>query len=242
MKSDIKIDYPIRINRYLYLTGICSRRTADKLIQSGEVHINNKVAVLGQQVQKNDKVTLGKNAKNITNTYKYYIYNKPVGIVSTNPQQSEISAIQDAKLSSQYAPVGRLDKASEGLMLLTNDGRIVNKILNPEFAHERQYIVKTNKPIKNNDIKTLSKGVNIEGYITKPAQVTKLGEKTIQINLTEGKKHQIRRMLAALGYTVTLLKRIAIMHLSIDDLAVGQVRELTTEELNELLEKIGMLK
>jgi 23S rRNA pseudouridine2604 synthase len=236
------IEYPVRINRYLYLSGLCSRRAADKLILKGEIHINNKVAVLGQKVYQGDKVTLGKNARTISNSYKYYIYNKPVGIVSANPQSGERSATQDAGLPNEFAPVGRLDKASEGLMLLTNDGRIVNKILNPEFAHKREYIVRADKPVKNHDIKILSRGVDIEGYRTKPAIVEKLSDKTLHMTLTEGKKHQIRRMLAALGYQVTLLKRVTIMHLELGELKPGEARELNEQELDTLFKEIGMVK
>ncbi len=235
------IEYPVRINRYLYLTGVCSRRAADKLIESGEVHINNKVAKLGQKVQEGDKVTLGKHAKSISDSYKYYLYNKPVGIVSTNPQNGEVSAVQDAKLPTEYAPVGRLDKASEGLMLLTNDGRIVNKILNPEFAHEREYLVKMDKDIKKHDIKLWERGVDIEGYTTKPAKVKPVSNREIIMTLTEGKKHQVRRMATALGYNVLLLRRTAIMHLTLDGLERGQARELTEQERSILFKAIGML-
>ncbi len=241
MQDIKKIDYPIRINRYLYLNNICSRRGADKFIQNGEVHINGKVAKLGQKVNKGDKVTIGKTIKNLKENYKYYIYNKPIGVVSHNPQFGEKDAIQDAKLDSNFFPVGRLDKASEGLMLLTNDGRIVNKILNPEFSHKKEYEVKLDKPIKNHDIKILSKGVDIEGYKTKPAQVLKSSEKTLKMTLTEGKKHQIRRMLMALGYQVQNLKRVSIMHLQLKDLRTSQKRELTKQESKVLLKELNIV-
>ena len=172
-----EIEYPVRLNRYLYLTGICSRRKGDKLIEKNEVFINNKVAVLGQKVQKGDFVSLGSEAKKLQGSYKYYIYNKPVGVVSHNPQHGEKSAVQDAGLdpdfprsenltrspvrgashsqisTTEFAPVGRLDKASEGLMLLTNDGRIVDKLLNPKFEHNKEYFVKLDKPISKFHIK-----------------------------------------------------------------------------------------
>lgn len=242
-----QVEYPVRINRYLYLTGLCSRRAADKLIEKGEVLINGKKAVLGQKVKDSDEVTLGKAAKAMPSSYKYYLYNKPEGVVSHNPQLGEKSAVQDALKNiersnlSMFAPVGRLDKASEGLMLLTNDGRIVNRLLNPEFAHEREYFIKLDKSIKNHDVKIMGLGVDIEGYRTKPAEVIKISDKEISITLTEGKKHQIRRMCAALGYQVTSLQRTAIMHLTLEAINIGEARELSQSEKDVLFRKIGMV-
>ena len=181
---------PIRINRYLYLNNICSRRAADRLIEAGAVLVNGKKAQIGQKITSADKVELSPKAKDILGEYKYFIFN--------------------------FFPVGRLDKASSGLMLLTNDGRIVNKILNPEFAHERVYTVEVNKPLKDRHLKMMQSGVNIEGYITKPAKTKKLSEREFMISLTEGKKHQIRRMCAVLGYTVYNLKRIQMLNLKLD--------------------------
>ncbi len=239
--TSTEIEYPVRINRYLYLTGICSRRAADRLIDKHEVFINNKVATLGQKVNKGDRVTLGSEAKKLQASYKYYIYNKPVGVVSHNPQLGEKSATQDANLPPDFAPVGRLDKASSGLMLLTNDGRIVNKLLNPEFAHVREYVVTLDKPVKNHDIKLLNQGIDIEGYRTKPAEATRISDTKIVMRLTEGKKHQIRRMFAALGYQVQSLKRTAMMHLALGGLGVGETHELSANEAGELLGALGMV-
>ena len=238
--TDIK--YPVRINRYLYLTGVCSRRKADKLIAQNEVFINGTVAKLGQKVNKGDNVSLGSKAAKLQKSYKYYIYNKPVGVVSHNPQKGEKSAIEDAGLPPDFTPVGRLDKASEGLMLLTNDGRIVDKILNPKFNHTKKYFVELDKPIKKFHIKLMQNGVDIEGYRTKPAEVTKINDTQIGIILTEGKKHQIRRMCASLGYQVTKLKRIGIMNITLQGLKLSQKREITKKELNVLLNSIGMIK
>ncbi len=240
-RQNITIEYPVRLNRYLYLTGVCSRRKADKLIEQHEVFINNKVAVLGQKVQKGDRVTLGSEGKKLQKSYKYYMYNKPVGVVSHNPQMGEKEAVRDANLPPDFAPVGRLDKASEGLMLLTNDGRIVDKMLNPKFDHTKEYFIKLDKPIKNFHIKIMQNGVDIEGYKTKPAEVTKICDKSISMILTEGKKHQIRRMCAALGYQVTKLQRVKIMHLDLSELRLSEKRELTKDELNTLLTSIDMV-
>ncbi len=240
-KGEKDIEYPVRVNRYLYLTGICSRRAADKLIEKNEVFINNKVAVLGQKVNEGDSVTLGSEAKKLQGSYKYYLYNKPVGVVSHNPQMGEKSAVNDANLPPDFAPVGRLDKASEGLMLLTNDGRIVDKLLNPKFAHDKEYFVKLDKPIKNFHIKIMRAGVDIEGYKTLPAEVVAITDRELAIVLTEGKKHQIRRMCAALGYQVTSLKRMRIMNLELGGLARSEVRSLTESEVATLLGSIGMM-
>lgn len=240
-KETPEIEYPLRINRYLHLTGVCSRRAADRLIEQNEVFINNKVAVLGQKVNQGDSVTLGSEAKKLQKSYKYYLYNKPVGVVSHNPQYGEKSAVQDANLPPDFAPVGRLDKASEGLMLLTNDGRIVDKMLNPKFDHTKEYFVKLDKPVRNFHIKLMQNGVDIEGYTTKPADVTKITDKEIAIVLTEGKKHQIRRMCAALGYQVTMLKRVGIMNLILGGLTQSETRALTNEEASTLLSTIGVI-
>ena len=235
------IEYPIRLNRYLYLTGVCSRRAADRLIAQHEVFVNNKVATLGQKVHKGDFVSLGAQAKKLKNSYKYYLYHKPVGVVSHNPQRDETDAVTDAGLPHEFAPVGRLDKASQGLMLLTNDGRIVHKLLNPDFHHTKTYTVTLDKPIKNHHIKIMQNGVNIEGYITQPAHIIKKNDTTLSMKLTEGKKHQIRRMCAALGYQVRILKRTAILHLKLSGLAPDEKRELTEKELHALFATLGMV-
>ena len=238
--SATDIDYPVRVNRYLYLTGVCSRRAADRLIEQQEVFINGKVALLGQKVNKGDAVSLGSEGKKLQQSYKYYIYNKPVGVVSHNPQLGEQEAVQDANLPPGFAPVGRLDKASSGLMLLTNDGRIVDAMLNPKFNHTKEYFVKLDKPVKNFHIKIMQNGVDIEGYKTKPAEVTKITDKEIAMVLTDGKKHQIRRMCAALGYQVTALKRVGIMSLTLGGLAPSEARALTESEAQALLSTIGI--
>jgi len=234
------ITYPIRLNRYLYLTDVCSRRQADKLIADGKVLVNNKVAVIGQKINKGDKVTTDKSVDEMVRTYKYYAYNKPRGIVSHNPQKGEQSIEDVSGLGKSVYPVGRLDKDSEGLMLLTNDGRIVNKLLNPAFGHEREYFVRVDKNIKERDLKRLRKGVKIEGYLTKQAKVHRAGERSFFITLTEGKKHQIRRMTTALGYQVRDLKRTRMMHIKLDKLKTGHNRPLTKAEQTKLLKKLGI--
>ena len=226
------IEYPIRINRYLFLKNICSRREADRLIEKGQITINDKVAVLGQQVHEGDTVGVPDALR--TKEYRYYIYNKPRGIVSHNPQGDEESVEDVSGLGKTVFPVGRLDKESHGLMLLTDDGRIVNAVLNPEFAHEREYEVRVDKHIKDRDLTRLARGVDIEGYLTKPAHATRITDDTFALTLTEGKKHQIRRMCAALGYQVQDLKRTRMLHLSLD-VPTGKHRPLTDGERAALL-------
>ncbi|MFT5180036.1 MAG: 23S rRNA pseudouridine2604 synthase [Candidatus Paceibacteria bacterium] len=232
------IEYPIRINRYLYLTNICSRRAADKLIERGLIRINGEKAVLGQKVNEGDKVEVTKSVKKMMNNYKYIAFNKPRGVVSHDPQEGEES-VEDF-IEDEVDPVGRLDKDSEGLMLLTNDGRIVNKILSPEFSHEKEYRVTIDKEMKPSFKKKMQRGVNIEGYITKPAVIKLTGPTTFVIILTEGKKHQIRRMCMNLGYTVTKLYRTRIMDIKIGALPVGEGRNLSEEEKTKLLKSIGL--
>ncbi|MFC1732705.1 pseudouridine synthase [candidate division KSB1 bacterium] len=235
-----EITYPIRINRYLYLKGFCSRRKADQLIEKGDILINGKVATLGAKVLEGDNVVVGKQVRKLTSEYKYFLYHKPRGIVSHNPQGDEKSIEDVSGLGKDFFPVGRLDKASHGLMLLTNDGRIVNSLLSPEFAHEREYVVKVDKRITNSFITRMKKGVNIEGYVTKPATARKVNDLTFNITLTEGKKHQIRRMTVALGYQVKDLKRIRIMNLTLNTVEEGKCRELSNEEKKALLKALSI--
>ena len=236
------IEFPIRINRYLFLKGYCSRRKADALIQEGDVKINGKRAILGQKVNENDKIELTSKIKKMPENYEYYLFNKPRGVVSHNPQHGEKSVESFLKKSQtkRLAPVGRLDKDSEGLMFITNDGRIIDKMLNPKYNHEKEYSVKVDKGISDAFEKKMSDGIRIEGYKTKPAKVRVTGNRSFLIVLTEGKKHQIRRMCAALGYQVRDLKRIRIMDLKLSGLRPGQSRALRLDEKLALLKSMGL--
>ncbi len=225
----------IRINKYLSDKKICSRREADRLIESGCVFVNGKKAVLGQKVSEEDNVEV----KGVKKEYKYYAYYKPVGVVSHKTSPNDIEARQDAGLSNDFAPVGRLDKSSHGLMILTNDGRIVDKLLNPKYSHEKEYIVRTDKYIKEGDLKKMSKGVCIEGYTTRPAKVKRISDKEFRIVLMEGKKHQIRRMLAALGYVTESIKRVRMQNILLKGLKAGAKREIKGDELKEFLIRLG---
>ncbi len=229
-----KIVYPVRINKYLAHRGYATRRGADEIIARGEVTINGKKAVLGDVVKEGDVVEM-RNSQ--PENYVYYAYNKPRGIITHSPEAGEKS-IEDSirgRIPEKVFPIGRLDKASQGLILLTNDGRITDKLLSPENDHEKEYEVMVDKPVNSQFLHGLKIGVDIEGYMTKPAQAKKVSEQKISIVITEGKKHQIRRMCAALGYVVKNIKRIRIMNITLGNLGPGQFRKLTDEELEGIL-------
>ncbi|HEC30609.1 MAG TPA: rRNA pseudouridine synthase [Candidatus Yonathbacteria bacterium] len=240
MTETEKIQYPVRINRYLFLKDYCSRRKADKFIENKLIKINGRVAVLGDKVQKGDKVEVGKEVTETLKKYEYIAYYKPIGIVSHNPQEGEKGIEDIFKWKVPLSPLGRLDKASEGLMLLSNDGRIVDRLLNPKYAHEKEYTVKVDKKITGIFMKKMETGVKIEKYKTKSTKVTKVNPYTFRIILTEGKKHQIRRMCAALGYQVQNLKRIRIANIKLGLLKSKQHRVITDMELRVFLESLGM--
>ena len=230
-----------RINKYLSEVGYCSRRRADRLIEEGKVTINGKVTEIGSKVQDNDKVEVeGQRIKKSTKQKKIYLaFNKPVGIVCTTDRRVEPNNVIDyIKYPTRIFPVGRLDKLSEGLIFLTNDGDIVNKILRARNNHEKEYIVKVNRPINSDFIQSMSNGVEILDTITKNCFVKQLGPRNFKIILTQGLNRQIRRMCEALGYRVRSLKRVRIMNIKLD-VPTGKYREFTKEELlklNRLLE------
>ena len=225
-----------RINKYLSEVGYCSRREADRLILEGKVTINGKIPEIGTKVEDGDQVKVkgqriekSKREKNI-----YLAFNKPVGIVCTTDRKVEPNNVIDfIKYPKRIFPIGRLDKLSEGLIFLTNDGDIVNKILRARNNHEKEYIVKVNRPINNDFIQSMSNGVEILGTITKSCFVKQLGSKKFKITLTQGLNRQIRRMCDALGYRVQSLKRVRIMNIKLD-LPAGEYREFSREELLEL--------
>jgi pseudouridine synthase len=179
--------------------------------------------------------------KKLKQNYEYFIFNKPTGVVSHNPQEGEKSVEEFLPKNKKLSPVGRLDKKSEGLMLLTNDGRIIDKMLNPKNEHEKEYSIRVDKEIKTRFIKRMSEGVDIEGYFTKPAKVTQTGPKSFRIILTEGKKHQIRRMCMALGYQVQNLNRLRIMNIKLSSLKSGESRPLFQDEKMDLLKRINII-
>lgn len=224
----------MRINKFISETGYCSRREADKLVDSGKVTINGVVAVLGSQAEEGDEVLVdGKPLRAKGNTV-YIALNKPVGITSTTEQHIEGNIVDFVGHKERIFPIGRLDKDSEGLILMTNDGDIVNKILRAEGKHEKEYIVTVNRPVTESFLRGMASGVKILGERTLPCTVTRISDKTFRIILTEGKNRQIRRMCSAFGYEVRKLKRIRIMNIYLGSQAIGTWRELSEQEKSEL--------
>ena len=227
---------PTRINKYLSEVGFCSRRVADRLIEGGKVTINGNIAAIGNKVEKGDQVEVeGQKIEKSKEQHNIYLaFNKPVGIVCTTDRKVESDNIIDfIKYPTRIFPIGRLDKASEGLIFLTNDGDIVNKILRARNNHEKEYIVNLNRRINKDFIQSMSNGVEILDTITKNCFVKQLGPKKFKIILTQGLNRQIRRMCESLGYRVQSLKRVRIMNIKLD-VPTGKYRELTKEELLEL--------
>jgi 23S rRNA pseudouridine2604 synthase len=235
-----KNEYPMRINKYLALRGDATRRGADTLIEERKVTINGRLARLGDQVFEKDTVLIkGANLKK----YVYFAYYKPRGVISHSPQNEEKSIVDAIRgqIRQEVFPVGRLDKDSHGLIILTNDGRITERLLSPNKEHEKEYELTVDKTITERFVKQMERGVDIEGYITKPACAkAAAGTCKLKIIITEGKKHQLRRMCAALGYTVRDIKRTRIMNIALGSLGSGQFREIKGKELETFLASIGM--
>lgn len=229
-----------RINKRMAELGLCSRREADTLIEKGAILVNGQLAVMGQKVTESDTITLKGSEQP---TKQYLAYYKGRGIITHSPGADETDIVtrlqKDYSITGLY-PVGRLDKDSEGLIILTNDGRITGPLLDPEAGHHKTYEITVDKPINGWFIKHMSEGVNIEGYKTKPAAISnhtksKLG---FTLTITEGKKHQIRRMCAALGYQVQSLKRTEILNIKLDKLKPNQYRKIAGPELKILLSSL----
>ena len=229
-----------RINKYLSEAGYCSRREADKLIDQGRVTVNGEVPEMGTKIAPGDVVRV--NGKTIINQDEkpvYIAFNKPVGIVCTTDSGVEKDNIIDfINYPKRIFPIGRLDKASEGLIFLTNDGDIVNKILRASNNHEKEYVVTVNKPISSTFIDRMGMGISILDTVTKKCEVERLGNYDFRIVLTQGLNRQIRRMCEALDYEVTSLKRVRIMNVLLD-VPVGEWRDITDEELNTINEMVA---
>ena len=234
----------MRINNYISSTGLCSRREADKLIEAGHVKINNQIAVIGQHVNQGDVVEVKGEILKPKEQFIYIALNKPRGITSTTEKHIRNNIVDFVNMDQRIFPIGRLDKDSEGLILLTNDGSIVNQILAKENNHEKDYIVKVNKPITKSFLSGMANGVKIynpvknEYTTTNKSKVVKIDAKTFQITLTQGLNRQIRRMVSHFGYQVTFLQRIRIMNIHLNNLKVGKWRHLSPQELSELKEQI----
>jgi 23S rRNA pseudouridine2604 synthase len=227
--------FPMRLNKFISDTGICSRREADSWIAAGRVTINGVVATLGTQVNDGDAVRidgreLGQKPRDV-----YIVLNKPVGITCTTERDVHGNIVDFVAHAERIFPIGRLDKDSEGLILLTNNGDIVNRILRAENAHEKEYIVTVDKPITVAFLSGMAAGVQILGTVTRPCRTKHLAPCVFAITLTQGLNRQIRRMCAAFGYRVRRLQRMRIMHIELGDLKSGQWRDLSAAETEALL-------
>lgn len=226
----------MRINKFISETGFCSRREADKLVESGKVTINGEIAVLGSQAELGDDVRVNGNRIGEQRRHVYIALNKPVGITSTSESHIKGNIVDFVGHAERIFPIGRLDKDSEGLILMTNDGDVVNPILRSEGKHEKEYIVTVDKPLTEAFVRGMSQGVKVLGSLTLPCKVTRVADRTFRIILTEGRNRQIRRMCEAFGYHVRKLKRIRIMNVHLGELPVGQWRDLSEDERRELFD------
>ncbi|MEL3962919.1 23S rRNA pseudouridine(2604) synthase RluF [Lysinibacillus endophyticus] len=229
----------MRINKYLSETGIVSRRGADKWIEEGRITINGELATVGSQVNEGDVVCVDGKPVKKEEELVYIALNKPVGITSTTEKHIKGNVVDFVGHSKRIFHIGRLDKDSEGLLLLTNDGDIVNEILRAENHHEKEYIVQVDKPITDQFLKKMSSGVKILDTVTLPCKVEKVSSQVFKIILEQGLNRQIRRMCSALGYTVKRLQRIRIMNIHLGNLKVGQWRDLTDKEKNDLFKLLN---
>ncbi len=235
------LTFPVRLNRYLAHKGFSTRRGADELITKGLVKINDNVAVLGDQVTSGDDIIEVSPSvlTKIEGSYRYVAYYKPRGISTDTQKEGESIKMALPALRGLF-PLGRLDKDSEGLIILTNDGRLTDRVLSPDRAHEKEYLVKVDKKVSDTFIRHLERGILIEVYKTKPAKARRTGETIFRIILTEGKKHQVRRMCAAEGYQVLDLTRVRIMNVTLGNLKSGSYRDIVGTELTELKKSIGL--
>lgn len=228
----------IRLNKYIASSGLCSRREADTLIESGKVTINGETAVQGSKVMDGDIVLV--NGRKVTpdDDMVYIAFNKPLGVTCTTDKRDPSNIIDYIGFDERIFPVGRLDKNSSGLILLTNDGSIVNKLLRAENGHEKEYLVTVNRPYDKNFLRSMESGVPVLGQLTLPCKLKPAGDKSFKIILHQGLNRQIRRMCEYLGYKVTRLKRIRFMNIYLGDLETGKWRYLTSSEKKELLKDI----
>ncbi len=232
---------PIRLNKFIAESGICSRREADKYIEKGVVIINGKKAKVGDPVLPGDKVVVnGQHLEPRQAEDKIYLaFNKPVGVESTTQESTKGNIVSYVNHSSRVFPIGRLDKDSQGLIFLTNDGDIVNKILRAENAHEKEYLVTVDRPITEHFISGMTTGVPILGVMTKKCKVLQETPFVFRITLIQGMNRQIRRMCEHFGFNVTKLERTRIMHISLKGLPQGDWRDLTPAELSGIFKLIG---
>ncbi len=234
------MNYPIRINKYLALNNYATRKGADELIKKGFVFINGRKAVLGDQVYRDEDVVVSKDAPK--KNYVYYAYNKAVGI-STNPDINAKDILKVTKFKEKVFPIGRLDKDSHGLILMTNDGRVTDRLLSPTYTHEKEYVVKVEPNISDKFLELIANGVHFDKFVSRKCSAWRLGQKkdTFHIVLTEGKKRQIRRMCEALHHKVIDLKRIRIMNIELGKLGEGESKVIEGKELEKFLKSLKLI-
>ena len=225
-----------RINKYLADIGVATRRSADELILSGKVLINGKKAKIGDKVFPKDKVEV--KGKKEEQKLVYYAYNKPVGVTTVGKQEGEKEIKDVIQYPFRVFPVGRLDKDSSGLLIMTNDGRITKKLLDPKYDHEKEYQVEVNHPIEHKFMVRLRDGVKLGKIKTKKAKVRKIDKYNLKIIITEGKNRQIRRMCASLNYDVKSLKRVRVMNILLGKLKPNTYREIKGKELEDFLKEV----
>ncbi len=228
-----------RLNKAISDSGFCSRRQADKLIEQGRVTVNNEVATLGDRAMPEDIIKVNEKLISENGELVYIALNKPIGITCTTDRRIEGNVVDFINHKERIFHIGRLDKPSEGLLLMTNDGDIVNKILRAGNRHEKEYIVKVDRRITDDFIKRMSTGVPILETVTKKCEVEKIGRYVFKITLIQGLNRQIRRMCEHLGYEVVTLKRLRIMNIQLENLPVGEWRDLSEIELNDLKSSLG---
>lgn len=228
----------MRINKYLSEAGVCSRREADRKIEKGEVTINGLVATLGSRVEPGDEVSINGQRLALEDPKVYLAFNKPLGVECTSAKTVKNNIIDYIDYPVRIYPVGRLDKNSEGLILLTNDGELSNGILKARNHHEKQYLVTVDRPFDAAFIKKMSEGVPILDVVTRPCKVVGKSPKTFEIILTQGLNRQIRRMCEALGYEVVKLKRFRVLNIQLGELKKGEWRHLSDQELVELKNRV----
>ncbi len=230
----------LRLNAHMASLGLTTRRGADELIKKGEVFVNGTQAVLGQKVSPSDSIEIRRSTPQVP--YAYFAYNKPVGIVTVNPGSGEKDIVSITKFPVKVFPVGRLDKDSRGLIIMTNDGRVTSHLLSPEKDHEKEYVVQTDSDFNEFFLEKLSRGVKFETYTTKPCTTKRIDGDTFSITLTEGKNRQIRRMVSVFRHFVKDLKRVRIENIKLGTLKEGTFRRIEGKELETFLKKIDIKK
>lgn len=224
----------IRINKFIAESGVCSRREADRLIQAGKVSINGKKAELGATVFEEDAITVNGKPVKIQNQKIYIAFHKPFGVITTTDKNSENTVMDYIDLKTRVYPIGRLDVHSSGLLLLTNDGDIVNRILKSKHKLEKEYFVTLNKSITDEHVQKMCDGIDLDGQTTLPAKVSKINNRQIRMILIQGMNRQIRRMCEKLGYEIKILKRVRVGTITLEGLPRGKWRHLTKKEVASL--------